>query len=57
MSVAPPAPAEHNEEYFTKTEDRPVVKERTHLMKEHRPVEKEFVVSAVEGGELRLPAP
>jgi hypothetical protein len=28
------------------TEDRPVVKERTELIQEHRPVEKEFVVSA-----------
>ena len=27
------------------TEDRPVVKERVELIKEHRPVEKEFVVS------------
>jgi hypothetical protein len=27
------------------TEDRPVVKERVELIQEHRPVEKEFVVS------------
>ncbi|KAL4444892.1 hypothetical protein ABPG77_003942 [Micractinium sp. CCAP 211/92] len=31
-------------EYFTKTEDRPVVKERVEQILEHRPVEKEFVV-------------
>eukprot|EP00887_Chlorella_sp_A99_P004647 scaffold4.g4647.t1 len=32
------------QEYFTKTEDRPVVRERVEYIKEHRPVEKEFVV-------------
>ncbi|KAI7842878.1 hypothetical protein COHA_003495 [Chlorella ohadii] len=32
------------DEFFTKTEDRPVVKEVVELMKEHRPVEREFVV-------------
>lgn len=32
------------QEYFTKTEDRPVVRERVTYLKEHRPVEKEFVV-------------
>ena len=33
-------------QYFTKTEDRPVVKERVEYVQEHRPVEKEFVVGA-----------
>lgn len=32
------------QEYFTKTEDRPIVSERVEYIKEHRPVEKEFVV-------------
>eukprot|EP00887_Chlorella_sp_A99_P006272 scaffold3.g6272.t1 len=32
------------QEYFTKVEDRPIVKERVTYVKEHRPVEKEFVV-------------
>lgn len=32
------------QEYFTKTEDRPVVHEQVSYYKEHRPVEKEFVV-------------
>ncbi|PRW33569.1 cold-regulated 1 [Chlorella sorokiniana] len=32
------------QEFFTKTEDRLVVKEVVELVKEHRPVEKEFVV-------------
>lgn len=32
------------QEYFTKTEDRPVVIERVERILEHRPVEKEFVV-------------
>jgi hypothetical protein len=32
------------QEYFTKTEDRPVIRERVTYLKEHRPVEKEFVV-------------
>ena len=51
------------QEFFTKTEDRPVVKERVDYIKEHRPVEKEFVVSCgwkggdswlVHCGELRV---
>jgi hypothetical protein len=33
-------------QYFTKTEDRPIVKERVEYVQEHRPVEKEFVVGA-----------
>lgn len=32
------------QEFFTKTEDRPIVKERVERILEHRPVEKEFVV-------------
>jgi hypothetical protein len=32
------------QEFFTKVEDRPIVKERVTYIKEHRPVEKEFVV-------------
>ena len=31
------------QEYFTKTEDRPVVREQVTMVKEHRPVEQEFV--------------
>lgn len=33
-----------HQEYFTKTEDRPVVKERITVIREHRPVEKQYVV-------------
>ncbi|KAL4444891.1 hypothetical protein ABPG77_003941 [Micractinium sp. CCAP 211/92] len=33
-------------QYFTKTEDRPVIKERVEHLMEHRPVEKEYVVEA-----------
>jgi len=33
------------QEYFTKTEDRPVVKEVIETIREHHPVEKEYVVS------------
>nr|ADZ36799.1 hypothetical protein [Chlorella vulgaris]ADZ36812.1 hypothetical protein [Chlorella vulgaris] len=40
-------------EHFTKTEDRPVVKERVELIQEHRPVEKEFVVETRATGEER----
>ncbi|GAB4822130.1 hypothetical protein N2152v2_009176 [Parachlorella kessleri] len=43
VGVTPPSAPEHNEEYFTKIEDRPVVKEVTQVMKEHRPIEKEYV--------------
>ncbi|KAI7842360.1 hypothetical protein COHA_004000 [Chlorella ohadii] len=47
-------------QYYTKVEDRPVVKERVEQVMEHRPVEKEFVVEtrqtgaerAVGGGEV-----
>jgi hypothetical protein len=37
-------PAVCGEEYFTKVEDRPIVKERVTYVQEHRPVEKEYVV-------------
>ncbi|KAI3438476.1 hypothetical protein D9Q98_000905 [Chlorella vulgaris] len=44
------------QEYFTKTEDRPVVKERVELIQEHRPVEKEFVVETrATGVEREIP--
>jgi hypothetical protein len=36
------------------TEDRPVVKERVEMIKEHRPVEKEFVVSGCGAGHALL---
>jgi hypothetical protein len=41
------------QEYFTKTEDRPIVKERVTYIKEHRPVEKEFVVETRATGQER----
>ncbi|GAB4823969.1 hypothetical protein N2152v2_011015 [Parachlorella kessleri] len=41
------------QEFFTKTEDRPVVKERVDYIKEHRPVEKEFVVETRATGAAR----
>ncbi|KAI7842361.1 hypothetical protein COHA_004001 [Chlorella ohadii] len=45
------------QEYFTKVEDRPVVKERVEMIKEHRPVEKEFVVETRQTGvERELPS-
>jgi hypothetical protein len=37
-------PAVCGAEYFTKVEDRPIVKERVTYVQEHRPVEKEYVV-------------
>lgn len=37
-------PAVCGQEYFTKVEDRPIVKERVTYVQEHRPVEKEYVV-------------
>ncbi|PSC76003.1 cold-regulated 2 [Micractinium conductrix] len=44
------------QEYFTKVEDRPVVKERVELIQEHRPVEKEFVVETrATGAERKIP--
>nr|ADZ36802.1 cold-regulated protein 1 [Chlorella vulgaris] len=43
-------------EHFTKTEDRPVVKEHVELIQEHRPVEKEFVVETrATGVEREIP--
>jgi hypothetical protein len=41
------------QEYYTKTEDRPIVKERVEYIKEHRPVEKEFVVETRATGQER----
>ena len=41
------------QEFFTKTEDRPVITERVDYIKEHRPVEKEFVVSCGWKGGMR----
>lgn len=46
--LAPIYPIHSPQEFFTKTEDRPMVKEVVELIKEHRPVEREFVVSAGE---------
>lgn len=44
------------QEFFTKTEDRPVITERVDYIKEHRPVEKEFVVETrATGVERQLP--
>jgi hypothetical protein len=37
-------PAVCGQEYFTKVEDRPIIKERVIYVQEHRPVEKEFMV-------------
>ncbi len=44
-TTVPAGGAVLSQEYFTKTEDRPVVKERVERFKEHRPVEHEYVVS------------
>ena len=43
-STHPPTHLYTKTEYYTKTEDRPIVKERVEYIKEHRPVEQEFVV-------------
>ncbi|GAB4823970.1 hypothetical protein N2152v2_011016 [Parachlorella kessleri] len=43
-TTVPAGGAVLSQEYFTKTEDRPVVKERVERFKEHRPVEHEYVV-------------
>ncbi|KAL4444890.1 hypothetical protein ABPG77_003940 [Micractinium sp. CCAP 211/92] len=44
------------QEFFTKVEDRPVVKERVEKIMEHRPVEKEFVVETrATGVEREIP--
>jgi hypothetical protein len=42
-----------NQEHFTKIEDRPVVKETTTYVREHRPFEKEFVVETRPTGRER----
>ncbi|KAI7840230.1 hypothetical protein COHA_006012 [Chlorella ohadii] len=44
VEVAQPVVEQPTAEFFTKTEDRPVMKERVTRMREHHPVEKEFVV-------------
>ncbi|KAL4458368.1 hypothetical protein ABPG75_013233 [Micractinium tetrahymenae] len=53
VEVTPPVVEQPTAEYFTKVEDRPVMKERVTRMREHRPVEKEFVVETRATGEVR----
>ncbi|PRW59460.1 Calcium release-activated calcium channel isoform A [Chlorella sorokiniana] len=53
VEVAQPVVEQPTAEYFTKTEDRPVMKERVTRMREHHPVEKEFVVETRATGEVR----
>lgn len=51
VEVAQPIVEQPTAEYFTKTEDRPIMKERVTRVREHRPVEKEFVVETRATGE------
>ncbi|PSC68395.1 Calcium release-activated calcium channel [Micractinium conductrix] len=51
VEVAQPVVEQPTEEYFTKVEDRPVMKERVTRTREHHPVEKEFVVETRATGE------
>ncbi|KAL4429617.1 hypothetical protein ABPG77_008666 [Micractinium sp. CCAP 211/92] len=53
VEVTPPTVEQPTAEYFTKTEDRPAMKERVTRLREHRPVEKEFVVETRATGEVR----
>jgi len=53
VEVAQPVVEQPTAEYFTKVEDRPVMKERVTRMREHHPVEKEFVVETRFTGEER----
>ncbi|EFN54404.1 hypothetical protein CHLNCDRAFT_135735 [Chlorella variabilis] len=53
VEVAQPVVEQPTAEYFSKVEDRPVMKERVSRVREHHPIEKEFVVETRATGEER----